>query len=298
MDKEKIILAGSIAKQVREWIIPQIKKDMPLVKIAELIENKITELDPKAKPAFPVNLSINEVAAHYTPSYNDETLAHGLLKVDFGVHIDGWVSDQAFSIDLEDSEENKKLIEASEKALEAAINTINKETQTGQIGKSIEEEIKSRGLQPIINLSGHEIEQNDLHAGLTIPNYNNGSTDKIHSPGLYAVEPFATLGSASGRVKDGNPSGIYQVQDSKNIRNPTAREILEYLLEEYYTLPFCSRWIVNKFGTKALLALRQLEQNGNLHQYAQLIESTKAKVAQSEHTVFIDEKGNKIITTN
>lgn len=296
MNSEKILLAGKIAKQVREWIKPQIKKGMPLLEIAELIENKIIE-NKNAKPAFPTNLSINEIAAHYTPSYDDKTLAGGLLKVDFGVSIDGWVSDNAFSIDLENSKENKKLILASEEALQSAIETINKNVPTSKIGKSINEKISSHGFIPIINLSGHEIKENDLHAGLTIPNIDDKSSEKIAQPGLYAIEPFVTLKSASGKIRDGAPSGIYQVVDSKTPRTPSAREILEYILEEYYTLPFCSRWLVKKFGTKALLALRQLEQNGNLHQYNQLIESSKSVVAQSEHTIFIDEKGKKIVTT-
>lgn len=297
MNKEKILEAGQIAKEVREWIKPQIKKGIPLLEIAEKIESKITEINSEAKPAFPVNLSINEIAAHYTPSYDDQNEAHGLLKIDFGVHIDGWCSDQAFSIDLENSPENRKIIAASEDALKKAIETINLEVTTGEIGKAIQEEIESQGLKPIVNLSGHEIEQNNLHAGLTIPNVNDKSQYKI-TPGLYAIEPFATSGELGrGQIHDGNPSGIYEVIDSKNIRSPLAREVLEYILEKYYTLPFCSRWLVKEFGTKALLALRQLEQNGNLHQFNQLIESNKAKVAQSEHTVLIDEKGKKIITT-
>jgi methionyl aminopeptidase len=295
MNKEKIIQAGKIAKQVREFIKPLIKKDMPLIEIAELIENKIFELG--GKPAFPVNLSINEIAAHYTPSYNDETKAYGLLKVDFGVHIEGWCSDQAFSIDLENSEENKKLIEASQKALQKALEIINSGEKTSSIGKAIYEESSKMNLQPIMNLTGHEIDEYDLHSGISIPNYDTGSTDEIENSGLYAIEPFVTLKEGSGRIKEGKPSGIYQIQDSKNIRSPMAREILEYVLEEYYTLPFCSRWLIKKFGTKAMLAIKQMEQNGNLHSYPQLIETTNSKVAQSEHTVFIDEKGKKIITT-
>ena len=139
------------------------------MEIAEKIESKIIELG--GKPAFPTNLSINEIAAHYTPSYNDETLAHGLLKVDLGVHIDGFISDTSFSLDLEDSEENKKLIEASKKALEEAKKTIEKGIQINKIGKAIQETIESYGFSPIINLSGHQIEQYNLHAGLTIPKY-------------------------------------------------------------------------------------------------------------------------------
>jgi methionyl aminopeptidase len=292
MEEKKIILAGKIAQDVKRYIKPFVKKGIPLLELAEKIEAKINELG--GKPAFPTNLSINEIAAHYTPSYNDETLAHGLIKVDFGVSIDGWASDTSFSVDLENSKENKKLIEASEKALEEAEKTIRKNVSLNEIGKAIQKAIESYGFSPIINLSGHQIEQYNLHAGLSIPNIDDKRETTIES-GLYAIEPFATNGS--GRVKDGKPSGIYSLIDDKNIRNPNAREILGYIAEEYNQLPFCSRWLVKKFGTKALISLSQLEQNGNLHQYAQLVEAEKGIVAQTENTILIKENGEKIVTT-
>jgi len=343
MEKEKILKAGEIAKEVKKYIKPLIKKGVSLLEIAEKIENKIIQLG--GKPAFPTNLSINEIAAHYTPSYNDEAKAHGLLKVDFGVHVDGWLSDTAFSVDLENSEENKKLIIASQNALKNAIDLIinslggdsnNKNTKksgdkisnnkvanekdgddvlinkkiglvegggvaveknnltTNQIGKIISETIEFSGFSPIINLSGHEMKQYDLHAGLNIPNIDD-KRETILKKGLYAIEPFATNGS--GRVYDGKPSGIYMLTNPRNIRSPLAREILDYIAEEYSTLPFCSRWIVKKFGTRALIGLKQLEDNENLHHYPQLIDSGKGIVAQSENTILIDDSGKVSVTT-
>ena len=106
MNQEKILKAGQIASEVRKYAKTIIKKDVPLLEIAEKMEAKIEKLG--GKPAFPVNLSIDNISAHYTPSHDDKTLASGLLKVDFGAHIDGWLSDTAFSIDLENSEENQK----------------------------------------------------------------------------------------------------------------------------------------------------------------------------------------------
>lgn len=291
-DTKKILRAGKIAQDVKEYIKPLIKKGTPLLEIAEKIENKIIELG--GRPAFPTNLSINEIAAHYTPPYDDETLAHGLIKIDLGAEIDGFISDTAFSVDLENSKENKKLIEASESALKKAEEVIEKNIQVGKIGKAVQEKIEYYGFSPIINLSGHQIEQYNLHAGLSIPNIDNNQTSEVES-GLYAIEPFATNGA--GKVKDGKQSEIYLLIDGKNIRNPSAREILEYIAEEYQQLPFCSRWLVKQFGTKALLALNQLEQNGNLHRYAQLVEVNKGIVAQTENTVLIEENGKKTITT-
>jgi len=264
---------------------------MPLIEIAEKIENKIIELGGKS--AFPTNLSMNDIAAHYTPSYDDKTLASGLLKIDFGVHVDGWLSDTAFSLDLEDNKENKKLIEVSESALKNAIKMIKENVRVNEIGKVIQETIEAKGFSPIINLSGHEMTQYDLHAGMIIPNIDNQKKIPLRE-GLYAIEPFATSGN--GKVHDGKPSGIYCLIDSKNVRGSSAREVLDFIGEEYQTLPFCSRWIIKKFGTRVLFALKQLKDNGNLHEFPQLIESSHNKVAQAEQTILIKD-GKVIVTT-
>lgn len=291
MNKQSIIKAGQIASEVKKYAKSFIKKEMPLLEIVEKIELKIIELG--GKPAFPTNTSINEIAAHYTPSHDDKTLAHGLLKVDLGVHIDGWIADTAFSLDLENNEENKKLIKASEEALENATKILKEKISASDVGKGIQETIESYGFSPITNLSGHEMEKYELHAGLNIPNIDD-KKNIILEKGLYAIEPFATPGS--GRVYDGKPSGIYMLRDTKNVRSPIAREILEFISEEYQTLPFCSRWIVKKFGVKALFGLRQLEENRNIHHFPQLIESGKGKVSQAENTFLIDEEGVKVTT--
>ncbi len=289
-EKQNAIEAGKIASKVKAYIKPIIKANMPLLEIAEKIEDKIIEL--KGKPAFPTNLSINEIAAHYTPTYNDETKAEGLLKVDFGVQINGIIADTAFSLDLENSKENKELIEASEKALKSAIEKAKSKANLGEIGKAIQNAIEEEGFSPIINLSGHEMSKYELHAGLTIPNIDNKKTNELKK-GLYAIEPFATNGS--GKVYDGKPSGIYALVDYKNVRSPSAREVLDFIESEYQTLPFCSRWIVKKFGANALFALKQLETNENIQQYSQLVEASHAKVSQAEHTILIDD--NIIVTT-
>jgi len=240
--KQKTIKAGEIAKKVKIFAKEIIKKGVLLLEIAEKIEDKIYELG--GKPAFPINLSMDEIAAHYTPSHNDETKAHGLLKIDIGVHIDGYIADTAFSMDLENSEENQKLILSSKQALENVENKISSNSTLSEIGRIIETTINEKGFNPIINLSGHSIQQYNLHAGISVPNIDNKSNLALNS-GIFAIEPFATAGS--GKVKDGKPSGIYQVQILRNPRSELAREILNYITEEYNTLPFCSRWLVKKF---------------------------------------------------
>lgn len=284
------IKAGRIASEVVNYAKSIIKPGMKLLDIAEKIDAKVLEL--KAKPAFPVNLSINEIAAHDTPSFNDERVASGLLKVDIGVHINGCVADTAFSIDLENNEENKKLISAAESALKAAIEKINLNVNINEVGKAIEKSIVEKGFVPIHNLSGHLIEKYDLHAGVTVPNYDNSQLNPIEK-GVYAIEPFSTNGL--GTVRDGKSSGIYKLEKQGSVRDNFARDVLAFIIEEYSSLPFCSRWIYKKFGSRGLLALRQIESAGILHHYPQLIESGKGKVAQAEHTVILGKE--KITST-
>jgi methionyl aminopeptidase len=286
----KILKAGQIASQARAYALTIVKKDVPLVEIAEKVEAKIRELG--GKPAFPMTLSINEIAAHDTPSYDDTRKAHGLIKVDLGVEIDGFVADTETTVDLENSEINKNLIAAAQKALENALSIVRADTSLTKIGATIEETISKQGFVPVHNLSGHSIDQHELHSGLTIPNYNSGQTEEI-GEGLFAIEPFVTNGR--GAVRDGRPSGIYVVKKAGNVRDTFARQVLAYIAEEFVSLPFCSRWIVKKFGTRALVALRQIETTGIIYQYPQLIEEGKGLVAQAEHTILIRE--NKVTIT-
>ncbi|MEX2016860.1 MAG: type II methionyl aminopeptidase [Candidatus Pacearchaeota archaeon] len=292
LNKQKIIQAGKIASEAKKYARTIAKKGTPLLDIAEKIEAKIEELG--GKPAFPVNLSIDEVAAHYTPSHDDKTLAQGLLKIDIGVHIDGWVADTALSVDLENNEENKRLILVSELALKNASKIIKLNVKNSEIGKIIEESISSGEISPVINLSGHGIEHYELHSGITIPNIDNHQQIPLKE-GLYAIEPFTTNGS--GKVYDGRDSGIYELVSERNIRSQSARELLNFIIKEYNKLPFCSRWIVKKLGANALLSLRQLKANGNLHEFSMLMESGHGKVAQAENT-FLIEKDKVTITTD
>lgn len=283
--------AGKIAAETVSYAKSIVKRDVLLRELAEKIEAKIHELG--GKPAFPVNLSINEVAAHYTPSHDDETKAHGLLKVDIGVHIEGYVADTAFSVDLESSESNRKLIEAAQSGLKAGVEKFVLGTELGKIGFAIERAIVELGVNPIVNLSGHRIKRFDLHAGENVPSYDNKDKRKIEI-GVYAIEPFTTFGL--GQVRDGKMSGIYHLIKASNVRDNFARQVIAWISEEYSSLPFCSRWIEKKFGSRGLVALRQIEQAGLLHHYSQLVEASNGIVAQAEHTVLIA-KDNSVVTT-
>jgi methionyl aminopeptidase len=276
--------AGKTAAEVLEYGKKLVKVDVPLLEVAEKIDAKIIELG--VKPAFPVNISINHIAAHYSPYPDDKTVFQqgDLVKLDVGVHIDGAIGDTATTIDLGD---HKDMVKAAEEALDEAMKMFIPGTKIGKIGKVVQNKIKEYNLTPIINLSGHQVEKYNLHSGITIPNYDNGDPTQLKEGQVYAVEPFATTGE--GRVIDGKPSGIYRIDSIKPVRDPKMRKMIHFMIEEYKELPFAKRWVVKKFPN-ANFALTLLEKQGILYQYPHLSERTKGLVSQAEHTVIVSEK--------
>ncbi len=276
--------AGRIAGEALEFGKGLVKVDASLLEVAEKIEEKITSLG--GKPAFPVNLSINQIAAHYTPYPEDKTIfkENEVVKIDVGVHVEGAIGDTACTVDLGS---NKELVEASNKALNEALKMFTPGTKIGEIGRTIQRTIQEYKLTPIVNLSGHLVEEYKLHAGLTIPNYDNGDKTTLEEGQVFAVEPFATNGE--GKITEGRPSGIYRLNNVRQVRDPKIRKIIQFIAEEYKELPFAKRWIVKKFPN-ANFALALLENQGILNQYPQLPERTKGLVSQAEHTVVVNEK--------
>lgn len=288
MDLEEINAykkAGKIASEVREFSLNLIKKNMKLIEIAEAIENKIVELGGEI--AFPVNLSINEVAAHYTPSPDDETLASGLLKIDLGVSVDGFIADTAFSMDLSDDKEFEEMISENKKILSEVLETLNTESKVKDIGNFIYEKTKDSKFSVVKNLSGHSLGKNLIHAGLTISNYKNENNTSLKNS-AFAIEPFLTTGV--GEIYEGKESEIYSIQNDLNVRDAESRKLLKFIKENYSTRPFCRRWLVKKGFKNINFVLSNMVKQGILHQYPVLVEKSKKPVSQFEHTILITNK--------
>ncbi len=283
--------AGKIASEVREWSKKLINPGAKALEVAESVEQRIK--DKGAGIAFPCNVSLNDAAAHYTPSAKDE-LTFGeedLVTIDLGAHIDGYIADTAYTMDL--SGENGELVKASEEALKAAISTVRAGVSVSEIGEAIEEAIKARGFKPIENLTGHELKQYDLHAGMAIPNIKVPFDKELEEGQAFAIEPFATPGT--GRVVEGNQTEIYSFIQAKPTRLNEGRKVLQ-LAEERKGLPFPERWFSQLNQFKLKMALRDLVKRDALHGYPVLHEAEKGLVSQAEHTVIVGEDGCEVTT--
>jgi methionyl aminopeptidase len=290
-EREKWILAGKIAKEARELGASLSKPGASLLSIAEAIEKKLAERG--AKPAFPPNLSLNAVAAHYTPRVDDmtELSAGDVLKVDVGASVEGFISDTATTVLVGGGEND--VLEASREALSEASKLVRPGGSISEISKAIENKIRSYNLSPIVNLGGHGLAKFDIHTAPFIPNVFSSSSKSLPDSGAIAIEPFATNGV--GFVIDGAEVEIMMLSHKKPVRSKLGREIMDFVENEYNTLPFARRWIIKKFGPFADSELKNLAAGGNLYEFNVLKEQGGGLVAQFEDTFLLD--GGTVITT-
>lgn len=280
--------AGDILATVREEAVDMITVGTGHLELAQHVEDRIRELG--GQPAFPVNISIDEEAAHGTPSSEDDAVfGEELINIDIGVHVDGWLADSAVTIDLRG--EHGDLVAASEDALEAAIDLVEAGVQTGELGAAIEEAITGHGFNPVVNLSGHGLGHWEQHTSPNIPNRAVPESATLEAGDVVAIEPFATDGS--GKVHDGSRVQIYSLEQDRQVRNRDARAVLDQIREEFQTLPFAVRWLDAR---RAEMALRRLEMQDVVHGYPILTEDEGCFVSQAEHTVIVTEDGCEVTT--
>ena len=290
-DYEKYIKAGKILSKVRELSKDMIKPNVLLLDVANNIENLTRKLGGQV--AFPVNISINNIAAHYTPSPNDTTIFKELdvIKIDIGVHIDGYIADSAHTICFDP--DKYEMVSTINKARDEAIKLATPGRPVKEISETIESIITNKGYKPISNLTGHKLERYKLHTGFMIPNVKTNTKAILQENDVIAIEPFLTDGG--GSIKEGSDCHIYMFEKQKPIRSAAARQVLSYAKTQVNGLPFAARWIQQPKGIILDRALKELVSIGAIYGYNTLKEINNGTVTQAEHTVIV--KDTPIITT-
>jgi methionyl aminopeptidase len=296
MNLESYLKAGRIASEVRELARKKNHVGSTLFQICETVEAQIRERN--GAPAFPVNVSLNEIAAHYTAEPNDQTevVEGDVLKIDIGVHVDGYIADTAVTVCYDPKYE--ALVRAAEAALGEAVRISKANTKASDIGKIIEATITKFGFRPIQNLSGHSLQQYTVHAGKSIPNiWTRGSSFSLIANEAYAIEPFVTTRDGQGVVYEGKVRNIFGISSRKPVKEERPDEMLGLIWSRYKTLPFALRWLTDKYDEKdARQIIEVLVKKKNVHAYPTLVEGQGKKVVQAEHTLIPSESGTTVIT--
>lgn len=287
--------AGRIASEVRSHVSSIVTSGRPVIEICDSIENLIRSRG--ATPAFPCNVSVNEVAAHYSSPPGDQFTIppDSLVKVDIGVSVDGYIADTATTVCL--NSEYEGMVLAVEKALSQAVKTIRPNIKTTQVGQVIQQTITQYGFKPIWNLSGHQMRRYIVHTGKSIPNVARFTVSRIQEDEVYAIEPFLTFSHGSGEVRGTREAHIFRLQRVKRTRNAKVKLLQEFIQQKFRSMPFSQRWFT-EFGQQDewLPAFNELLRNHSITGYPPLVERKNQIVAQAEHTVIVTEDGCLITT--
>ncbi len=289
--------AGTIAADARDYGVTLIKPGARFLDVATAIETRIKHNGGGL--AFPVNIALNTLAAHYSPRHDDQrTFKKGdIVKLDVGAHVNGYIADTAITIEIE-THTYDTMIAASSEALKKAIQVIKAGTLLQKVGEVVEQTIINYRFKPINNLMGHGLERFQLHSGVSIPNVGSlGGKSTFKEGEVVAIEPFATNGA--GHVVSGDGSNIYLCSESlktKFIRDTRTKLMFEKMMTQFSTLPFAERWYHELFPSDGERALKKLSFLGLAKHYPQLLEAKGGVVTQKEHTVIVKNDGCEVIT--
>ena len=289
--RESLLRAGRISREVRERAVSLVKEGALLLDVAEEAEDLMRKRG--AKPAFPTCISIDHIAAHYTPTHDDTTrFRHGnVVKLDLGAQLDGWIADTAVTVEV-GTRNWTELVRASELALQTAIEAVHAGVSTRSIGEGIQRAIEAQGYRPVRNLTGHTIERYLLHAGKSVPNIAHGH-DFLDAGEVVAIEPFASSGA--GQVDGRRTGNIYRVLKVKPQKAADASEFHGRIADEFKTLPFAERW-AHRIDSKAPALLNGLLRSGAVMTYPALLDLGGGIVSQTEHTMIVGPAGAEVTT--
>ncbi|KAG4439334.1 hypothetical protein IFR05_005209 [Cadophora sp. M221] len=311
--------AAEIHRQVRHYAQKElIRPGASLLSIAEGIEDSVralaghSGLEPgdglKAGLGFPTGLCRNHETAHYTPNPGDKDVLldkNDVLKVDFGVHINGRIVDSAFTIAFDHKYDN--LLAAVKAATNTGIKHAGVDARMKEIGAAIQEVMESYEVEldgmlypvkAIRSLSGHNILRYHIHGDKQVPFVKNNSSQKMEEGDIFAIETFGSTGKGYTR-DDGN--AVYGYGRNENVsgaglRLASAKSLLKTIDANFGTIVFNRRYL-ERLGVKSYhLGMRHLIDQGIVEQYGQLADTKGSYTAQFEHTILLHSGGKEVIS--
>ncbi|OBR07318.1 Methionine aminopeptidase 2 [Colletotrichum higginsianum IMI 349063] len=310
--------AAEVHRQVRHWVQETVKPGWTLLDIATGIEDGVRSLlanqgiEPgdnlRSGMGFPTGLCLNNETAHYTPNpgQKDVVLQYGdVMKVDYGVQVNGWIVDSAFTMSFDPTYDN--LLAAARDATNSGIKAAGIDVRICDVSAEIQEamesyEVEIRGktypVRAVRNICAHDIKRYRIHGGKSIPFIRNNDQTKMEEGEIFAIETFGT----TGRGKLYDDVGVYgyglQHDAPAQVRLPfaSANRLYKTIREQFGSIVFCRRYLGRLGLARYLAGLNCLVSNGVLESYAPLADIKGSYSSQFEHTILLRESSKEIMS--
>lgn len=193
--------SGRMLATVLEIIEKQLKPGVTGLEIDAIANSELKKLG--GVPAFlgyqgfpgSICISINDAVVHGIP--NSIPFKDGdIIGFDFGVTYDGMITDAARTFIVGENKDGEKLrlLKATQKSLDMAINKVKNGCSVGDISAAAQKVLDENKLGNVRDLVGHGVGHH-VHEGPDVPNYGHAGTGPLLKKGMtIAIEPMATLG--------------------------------------------------------------------------------------------------------
>jgi len=309
---ENLREAAEAHRIVRQWAKSWIKPGMKMIDIADTIETSLRKTidaeGTKRSIAFPTGLSLNNVAAHYTPNAGDTRVLKesDVLKVDIGLQVNGWIIDSAFTMAFDPMYD--PLLQTVREATNAGVKAAGIDVRLCDVGEAIEEVMTSgevtigkrtHQIVPIRNLMGHSLGLYTIHAGKSVPCIkSSGDQTKMEEGDIFAIETFGSTGH--GFVNDDMEISHFMKAPTLppgGIRGgPKAKELYNFINKSYSTLAFARRWLDQAGITRYAISLKNLTDCGAVNPYPPLVDADGSFTAQFEHTLALKPSSKEVFS--
>jgi len=302
---ETLRKSAELHKKVRKECIQYIKSNKKYIDIVNKYEDCITKYsDDKSGIAFPLGFSVNNICAHDSAYINDNRRLNknDIVKIDLGIHYDGYIIDSAQTIIVDNfidniDETTQNLINSTRDATLNAIKNAGVDVRLYELSEIIYETINSYdNIKPITILGGHNIKRYQIHGGkLILGKPHPMQMDmRMEENEIYAIETFASTGT--GDLMNLNEITHYkQNKFDKQSEKYMKNNLIKNYIINRNGLPFNSKWIhdVNKNQhDKIKKELNDLTRCNILEAYPPLSDINRnSKTSQLEHTIFIKNSG-------
>mmetsp|Transcript_40461 Transcript_40461/g.89906 ORF Transcript_40461/g.89906 Transcript_40461/m.89906 type:complete len:391 (+) Transcript_40461:54-1226(+) len=318
--------AAEIANKAIAAVIAEVKdgaKVVDLCNCGDNLINKEVEKIFKGKliekgVAFPTCVSVNSTVGHFSPASDDTTTVKDgdIVKIDLGVHIDGFISTQAQTVVVQAGDAAIKgraadVIAAARTAYEAALRLIRPGKKVSDVAGPLQKIVEAYGCNLVEGVMSHQMKQFIIDGNkcvLNKPSPEHKVEDAEFAENeVYAIDIVVSTGDGKTKVLDEKETTVYKraLDMEYQLKLKASRAVFSEINRRFPAMPFTVRALVEgvekddkskELAKQLKLGMVECLNHGLLHPYPVLHEKSGELVAQVKHTVLLMPNGSDQVT--
>lgn len=310
--------AGEIANRILRKIIEASTAGSTVCSLCQLGDKLILEETSKVFKkekamkkgiAFPTCISVNNCVCHFSPLLSEAAviLKDGdIVKIDLGVHIDGFIAVVGHTVVVGASKENKvtgrkaDVIQAAYLASELAQRLVKAGNENFTVTDQIQKVAEAFQCKPVEGMLSHELKRNMIDGEKAIIQNPTDQQRRDHAKcefsiyDVFAIDILMSTGNGQAKEKDTRTTIFKRTENTYNLKMKASRVFLNEVSNKYTSMPFTLRLFQDE--KKAKMGLVECLKHGLVEPFSVFWEKEGEYVAQFKFTLLLMPNGGCRIT--